>query len=357
MKKIKIYGITNTESIDSEYQIIHNTFSNNIGNNLFNSAVYKSLDWNVCETVDTVSECDYYCLVLANAFSIYFQSQLDILTDNIKNYKKKTVVIGGGIHHSHELSDISLCESVKKFANAVLNTGGLIGVRGNISFSFFKETLGIKDNIFNIGCPSMRYYGKDIPKQKKYKKYNNDLKIATNFTPFGDSNELASFFDRIWRSCPNSFVLFQDQCEGLLLLEGKETPDNRIRELYPCYKQHFMVRHGRCRIKPVIHEWIGMLNSFDFSIGSRIHGCVAAILAGIPALLIAIDERQVEIAQYYHIPYIRRDIIRRDTPLSALYEYACENMHEIYEYYPHTLKKYKEFFELNGLPVNEEFLN
>jgi len=99
-----------------------------------------------------------------------------------------------------------------------------------------------------------------------------------------------------------------------------------------------------------------MLSTFDFCIGSRIHGVIVSILAGTPALLIAVDERQVEIAKFYHIPYLRQGLIRRDTPLTYLYEYAAENMDEVYKYYFENLKKYTSFLNINGIPVNEHFI-
>lgn len=356
MGRLKIYGVRNFDAIDGNEQIRKNSFSNNIGNSLFNNTVYKSIDWNMCELVSSPELSDIHCLVLANAFSRYFKEHLINLTKQIKARAKKTIVIGGGIHSSREFDDESLQEAVRNFALTIFETGGNIGVRGDITYGFFKRILGSTDGIYNIGCPSIRFFGKNIPPLQSKKELNRDSRIGVCFTPYGDSHEYTTFCDRIWREYPKSFAMMQDQCEGLLLMDGTMNPNSRIRELYPCYQQHFMIRHGRCRIEPNIQKWINMLTTFDFCIGSRIHGCMIGILAGVPTLLIAIDERQVEIAKFNRIPYIRQGIINRNTSLEALFSYAHENMDEIYNVYPENLKKYTDYLTMNNIPVSQDFI-
>jgi len=64
--------------------------------------------------------------------------------------------------------------------------------------------------------------------------------------------------------------------------------------------------------------WVQYLREFDFAFGTRIHGIVAAILAGTPAMLLAHDSRTLELADYHSIPYRRIDQVTPDVTAAEL---------------------------------------
>jgi hypothetical protein len=51
------------------------------------------------------------------------------------------------------------------------------------------------------------------------------------------------------------------------------------------------------------HTWIRDMKSVDVAFGTRIHGNIAALLAGRPAFVLAHDSRTLELARYFEIPY------------------------------------------------------
>jgi hypothetical protein len=51
-----------------------------------------------------------------------------------------------------------------------------------------------------------------------------------------------------------------------------------------------------------VHQWINDLQAYDLSIGTRIHGCIAAVLAGIPSVMLCHDSRTRELAQWFDLP-------------------------------------------------------
>jgi hypothetical protein len=59
-------------------------------------------------------------------------------------------------------------------------------------------------------------------------------------------------------------------------------------------------------------QWIADLSSsYDICMGTRIHGCQAALQAGVPSLCIAIDGRMEEFCVHHRIPHIRpKDFLR-----------------------------------------------
>jgi len=52
-------------------------------------------------------------------------------------------------------------------------------------------------------------------------------------------------------------------------------------------------------------EWIAELADCDLVLGSRVHGNLAAIAAGVPGVIIAHDSRTAELAQSMHLPQVQ----------------------------------------------------
>ena len=85
--------------------------------------------------------------------------------------------------------------------------------------------------------------------------------------------------------------------DGTPLASG--TPDS----LLPVHPSHPFFREDRTRFYVDPWPWIDDLRDFDFSFGTRIHGTIAALLAGTPAVVLAHDSRTLELARYFDIPH------------------------------------------------------
>jgi polysaccharide pyruvyl transferase WcaK-like protein len=71
----------------------------------------------------------------------------------------------------------------------------------------------------------------------------------------------------------------------------------------PITLDHPLIRSDRVRFFLDPTTWFEHLAQYDFSFGTRIHGNIAALLAGTPALLLAHDSRTLELAEYHEIPH------------------------------------------------------
>ena len=58
--------------------------------------------------------------------------------------------------------------------------------------------------------------------------------------------------------------------------------------------------------------------SCDFSLGKRVHGCLNTIQSGTFGVLIAHDERTLELAKTIGLPYIHIDSIETDMHLNSI---------------------------------------
>ena len=81
-----------------------------------------------------------------------------------------------------------------------------------------------------------------------------------------------------------------------------------------------MMRSDRIRFFNNMPEWRNFLmqRGFSLSFGSRIHGNIMAILAGIPAVICACDSRTREMAEFYEIPFVPKAV------------YDMERLYELY---------------------------
>ena len=51
--------------------------------------------------------------------------------------------------------------------------------------------------------------------------------------------------------------------------------------------------------------WLDFLGTQDFACGTRIHGNIAALLAGTPAFVLAHDSRTLELCRFHQLPHLR----------------------------------------------------
>ncbi len=75
-----------------------------------------------------------------------------------------------------------------------------------------------------------------------------------------------------------------------------------LRTGVPVTLEHPLIRQNRVRFFLDPKAWFAHLANYDFSFGTRIHGNIAALLAGTPALLLAHDSRTLELAHYSRDP-------------------------------------------------------
>jgi hypothetical protein len=71
----------------------------------------------------------------------------------------------------------------------------------------------------------------------------------------------------------------------------------------PVHPNHPLIREGRMRLFVDPWPWVDHLRELSAVFGSRIHGSIAAVLAGTPVVVLPHDSRTLELARYFAIPY------------------------------------------------------
>ena len=296
-----------------EDALARNVIGTNSGNLIFIESAYKLLATTGTridverrlpdpKDADRINErYDAYVIPLANAFRPEFEFHLSRLTRLIDRLRIPIVVLGVGIQADTRLSRERLApieRTVRSFVGAVLDRSPSIGVRGEFTHAYL-ESLGFRD-VEIIGCPSMFRYGARIQVEKKVPQLDHRARLAVNATPGVPIMEelLRSHSERY----PGLEYIAQDLDTLALLLWGEKASATDVAsesqldagDLFDANRVRFFVDPS---------PWISHLRSFAFTFGTRIHGNIAALLAGTPAYVLAHDSRSLELARYFAIPH------------------------------------------------------
>ncbi|MFW6275122.1 MAG: polysaccharide pyruvyl transferase family protein, partial [bacterium] len=200
--------------------------------------------------------------------------------------------------------------------------------------------------VIPIGCPTMYTTMNDNLSIKKSDNFHDPLVVY--------HRELIDFNADLLK---NVDLLGQDFLDQAIFTQGlnkDELLQKREREKY--YK--------KLRGKEIIEEiekngifpkdfdnWLNIIGQHDFIFGPRLHGCIAAIIQGKPALMYARDLRVKEIAEFFHIPYITPEIIKGKNIEELYYQtdYTFFN-----DNYKTKYAQYYSFLEANGVRHNLE---
>jgi hypothetical protein len=96
-----------------------------------------------------------------------------------------------------------------------------------------------------------------------------------------------------------------------------------------------------------IEQWFDWIRDFDFSLGTRFHGNVAALLNGVPAVVITHDSRTKELCEFAAIPHAPVSAIET-LDVRRLYEEADFDLYE--ERYNALYRAYIDFLDDNKVP-------
>lgn len=319
-----------------EESIERDVLGTNAGNLIFSNASHKILstpDTQVDSNGLTVfpglvekinSEYDAFVVPLANAFRPSFAPALQRLTRVVRQLKVPVVVLGVGAQANAE-GDLAalgpLEDSVRDFVSAVLDHGPSIGVRGEFTADYLAG-LGFRD-VEVIGCPSMFFDGPVLQPVRPVGELSESSRIAVNGAHAAmRSLGLDRIITRIHEQFPETTFIGQNTVEAAQLRWRDVASPAGAVKLMPTHPEHPMFGEGRARVYVDPASWINDLRGFDVSIGARIHGSIAALLAGTPALVLCGDSRTMELCRYFEIPHRMLKSLPEDVDPVALIEEA-----------------------------------
>jgi len=247
---------------------------------------------------------------------------------------KPLVPISVGIHGGFDLRNAHLHSDTVKLLRAIAERA-VLGVRGEYTAAVL-ERLGIL-NLKIIGCPSL-YVGMNDQFRVDKKPFRDDMKTAVNFRTFYGSLQPAEC--EFLTYAANRNLDFVEQTQQELTLENCQNNQ-------PQYEYFSRWIKKKRQVFFEIEPWVEWIRQFGFSMGSRFHGNVLAIMNGIPALTMVVDGRMQEMTRLFRLPAIRVEEFSMDKPLSWYYDLA--DFAEFNRVYPQRLGAFRDFLNKNGL--------
>jgi len=345
-----------------------NATGNNTGNLLIGHAIKRQLGGTIYQ-VSMSAEAKYieenfdYIVIGASNF-LFERFDLSIYADFLEKVRLPCVIIGLGAQAPRYESKVKIPEGTIRMLKIISERSTTLGARGYFSASVL-EQMGIK-NIRVIGCPSM-YWTCSPTMVLSKQTFEHCQRIAVN----GNSNiiEHSSDIQAAQRvegllanlAFKNGYqYILQNEIAEMSIASGEDS------ELTKSLILSLKMRHGLLDVSDEdfirfvktnmvaffdVEEWMRYIEAFDFVIGTRFHGCLIAILNGIPSVVLVHDARTREMCELLNIPHA--DIRHIETiDLELLYESMDLDLLETT--YTNLYQNYIDFLEENGIVHNLE---
>jgi hypothetical protein len=209
---------------------------------------------------------------------------------------------------------------------------------------------GIK-NVCVIGCPSFYYH------MDRNFKVNNEksIKVKSINVNFNTVHPVAASFGeylktRLTIMCylQDLYYYHRDEIHVDYSIQEPLDQELYIRLWTASSRNEYEEFYNECgRYFFSVDDWIEGVKQNDFSIGTRFHGNVAAILAGVPALMIPIGRRMIGFVDYYKIPYIKAEDFDTSKPIE--YYYNMADYSEFNKNYSKTFDTFIDFCKRNDV--------
>lgn len=315
------------------------------------------IDFFDADYIDDLSRVDEYRLkydLCVIAFATHITNWRDVskYAHFVKKLQIKTVAFSLGIQdYSGSSSKVNkIHHSLKELLDYVIESSGCVGVRGPHTASVLIKSGYMAEKIVTIGCPTI--YSSLDKNLMLHKKDGFKKPLIVFHRTMADLNkDLISGAPLLGQDFLDEVVFRNDIAEDQPI---------RISEIEQ-YNKHLNGSFTLKKIKEngkffsTFDEWFQEIKKHDFVVGARLHGCLAAISQGIPAVMLARDIRVQEIAEFYKIPYIKYQDVGELT-IEEIYEKA--DFSQFNKLYPHRFENFiKLMDELNikdNLTFHEE---
>ncbi|RIZ55039.1 polysaccharide pyruvyl transferase family protein [Vibrio sp. PID23_8] len=359
MNKVGIVGIDLKQLPSLSGKQALDASGNNFGNMLFTNAAYQQLagarhigfNWEPRKVKD-----EYSSIFIPAANWINKNQDWGWLAELIEKTDLPCVVVGLGSQVDN-ISDVkSIPEGTKKLLAVISERSSGVGVRGDFTAEVINHC-GIK-NVEVLGCPSIFTFGcapklRDITPGEMTRIGVGPTRYVLNATNdsnrFDKQRQLYQFAIR-----EASSIYYQSEQYEIkeLSREQQNETQHQLAQSYYGINNRQTLRNAlleKGKYHTSLSSWLADVKKDDLYIGTRIHGAIAATLAGTPPILITHDNRTKELAETMAVPNIGIE----EFNVARLYDVeSLINEMDFKKYLRRTemnFKKLKQFYSANSL--------
>lgn len=304
---------------------------------------------------------DIGVLTLANQLGSH--ANLGYLNDSFNKLDISLVGIGLGAQAGNIQSSVEIPQGTLDWLRIVQDkspsSAPNIVVRGEFTLNAL-EKYGLADKAVALGCPTLfisadKQLGKTI--FERFTPKIDLIAVAAGHQRWMHLSRLEASLVNLAQTTSGSYIC-QSPLEmvqigrGEAALLDKESRDACRQYAAPWMSDEEFIQWSKRHVYSFFSAsaWMEYLRRFDFVIGTRIHGVMLALQAGIPALCLAHDSRTVELCETMVVPYViaqefANGITRNDLPTLFKFDYEkFDNNRKI------LAKKYVEFLLANKMP-------
>jgi hypothetical protein len=365
MKKVAIVAIS-LEKVSNLYGLeALKASGNNFGNMLFTNAAYEQItnaehigfSW---QNIELIRD-KYSSLFIPASNWISANSDWGDLAELIEKTDLPCTIVGLG-SQLNGLEDVDKVSSgTRRLLKVVSERCESLGVRGEFTADVVRAC-GIS-NVEVVGCPSIFTFG-EVPKLRDVVP-NRIERIGVGPTRFvfekakdGETLDKQRQLYQFAIREASSIYYQSEQYEIGVLARGEDNADQAkvALEYYGISSkaelEKILLEKGKYHTS--LSNWIDDVKKDDLYIGTRIHGAIAATLAGTPPILITHDNRTRELAEYMGVP----SMPLKDFDIGMLFDIP-ELLGKVdYSKYAlrseANLKQLKDFYRRNSVTNNLE---
>lgn len=191
-----------------------------------------------------------------------------------------------------------------------------LSLRGQTTYDAIASQ-GLAEKCVITGCPSNFINPSNTLGREIYRRRANGIRrvVALSGSPY--LPELKTVEQSLVKLVERTDGLYVCQHPLVTLNLYKQEYSNISKPLFNLYKDYihpsltddeFMQWFRRwSHAFTSVPEWLSIMQGFDVVVGTRIHGVMAGIQAGVPSVCLCIDSRTLELCQTMMIPYVKAD--------------------------------------------------